>query len=686
MKKFIGTLCVTSALASSAYARSVMDTIVVTATREEQSKGNIAESVDVMNGDEIESISPSHPAEVLNRIAGVHINNLGGEGHMTSIRQPLTTSGVYLFLEDGLPTRPTGFFNHNGLYEINIPQAERLEVTKGPGSSLYGSDAIGGVINSITKAPSQKQEIEINPEYGSYGWKRLLVSESAPINANNGFRIDLNLTDNDGYRDDSAYSRYSTTGRLDSLVGDNTSVKTIFSYNTVDQSGVSSLESADYRNNPRKNFYHGDIAKREVEALRLSTEIAYEPDNTNLYTLTPFFRDNHMSLMPSWMISYDPNIYDVNFQSYGAMAKYRRKLSAGEIITGVDADYTPSTYIEKDITVSQTNGIYTDYSYTGTTHYDFSADQTSISPYIHGEWNIQPKVIVSGGLRYDYFNVDYQNNLSTLTTGSHRRAASESISYDHLSPKLGLVYKYREKHDAYANYRHAFRVPSIGQLFRSGSSVNTTDLEPVKTDSFEIGLRGQFWDWLNYDTSIYHMIVQDDIVSLVDVSDRKVVNAGKTSHQGIEVALNGDITEEWNFRTAWTYTNQKYDSFQAIVGFPASTISYDGNDIARAPKTIGNFAIGYKPEQLTGTKFEIEWEHLGKYYTDETNANKYGGHDLFNFRAGYDVTKNVELYGRVMNITDKLYSTSTTNQVGDPDTQFMPGNPRTFYAGVRAKF
>ncbi len=178
MKKFIGALCVTTALANVAYAGNIMDTIVVTATREEQIKGDIAESVEVMKGNEIEAISPSHPAEVLNRTAGVHINNLSGEGHMTSIRQPITTSGVYLFLEDGIPTRPTGFFNHNGLYEINIPQAERLEVIKGPGSSLYGSDAIGGVINSITKPSASKQEIEVNPEYGSYGWKRLLVSES----------------------------------------------------------------------------------------------------------------------------------------------------------------------------------------------------------------------------------------------------------------------------------------------------------------------------------------------------------------------------------------------------------------------------------------------------------------------------------------------------------------------------
>jgi outer membrane receptor protein involved in Fe transport len=78
-------------------------------------------------------------------VAGVWVSVTGGEGHQTAIRQPLNTNPVYLFLEDGVPTRSTGFFNHNALYEVNLPGAEGIEVTKGPGSALYGSDAIGGV-------------------------------------------------------------------------------------------------------------------------------------------------------------------------------------------------------------------------------------------------------------------------------------------------------------------------------------------------------------------------------------------------------------------------------------------------------------------------------------------------------------------------------------------------------------
>lgn len=94
-----------------------LEAVVVTATGEKKLKREVAESIQATEFEEIERISPAHPAQVLNRTAGVHINNLGGEGHMTSIRQPITTGGVYLFLENGIPTRPTGLFNHNALYQ-----------------------------------------------------------------------------------------------------------------------------------------------------------------------------------------------------------------------------------------------------------------------------------------------------------------------------------------------------------------------------------------------------------------------------------------------------------------------------------------------------------------------------------------------------------------------------------------
>ncbi|WP_434340314.1 TonB-dependent receptor [Motilimonas cestriensis] len=676
-----------------------VDTMVITATREGKSRSELAESVSVQDKEEIEAVSPSHPAELLNRVAGVHVNNLGGEGHMTSIRQPISTSGVYLFLEDGVPTRPTGFFNHNGLYEVNIPQAERVEVTKGPGSSLYGSDAIGGVINSVTEASPDYASGRVNLEGGEHGWKRALVSGGTNINDDHGMAFKLNLTDSDGYRDESEYQRYSTSLRFDGNLSSATSYKLIAAYTGVDQSGVSDLEEDDYKNNPTKNKYHGDIGFRDVSAFRLTGEIATELSDVSLLSFTPFYRDNTTKMMPSWMVTYDPNIRETHFQSFGLLSKYRYNFEQGELITGVDIDHTVSDYQEKQISVTKQGDIFTDYSETGRTHYDYDADQTSISPYVHGEWTPADNWRLVAGLRYDYFHLDYTDNLDRSVSeiigrGRWLRPDSQSLDFNHLSPKLGAVYSFNQGHQTYANYRNAFRIPSVGQLFRSGSTVNTTDLKPVESDSFEIGFRGDLTESFGYDLTLYHMIVKNQVVSYIDGRDRKTTNAGKTQHQGIELSLAGDFSDEWAMNAGFTYNQQEYKAYQYIYScYPPACVppvvetrNYAGFDVGKAPNTMGNLAFQYAPLALDGLAIEVEWEHLGEYYTDETNTNKYQGHDLFNLRASYEISDRVMLRGRVMNLADTRYSTYTSNQVGNPNISYRPGAPRSFYLGIDAQF
>ena len=668
--------------------------IVITATREAQDKMLVAESVTSFDAEENQSVSPSHPAELLNRSAGVYINNLGGEGHMTAIRQPITTKGVYLFLEDGIPTRPTGFFNHNGLYEVNVPQSERIEVTKGPGSSLYGSEAIGGIINSMTKAAPEEAEASGAFELGSYGWKRMLLSGGNKISEDTGFRIDFNATDNSGYRQEADYSRYSSSIRLDSNLSSKLTSKTVMSYSYVDQSGTSSLEAEDYQNNPKKNRYHDDIGYREVNAFRISNEFNYTLDEDRLISVIPFYRNNKTEMMPSWMVTYDPNIRETEFQSYGLMSKYRHNFwqNKATAIIGLDIDYTPSSFKEEDITVTQVDDIFTDYERTGLLHYDYDADQLSVSPYVHSEFQIHPKVRLSAGLRYDYFDVNYTDNLSNQAIDPrHLRPESQSVDFDELSPKAGIVYQFHTEHMAYANYRHAFRAPSVGQLFRSGSSVNTDELQPVSSDSYEIGLRGNISAHHGYEVAVYYMTVEDDIVSYIDGTDRKTTNAGETTHQGIEISLNGDLSEEFSYGIAGSYSKQEYEDFQYVYGYFSTTCfcyvqetrNYKGSDVGKAPRTMANAHLNYYPAFLPMASFEIEWEHLGDYYTDETNTAKYAGHNLFNLRGEYELTEHAVLFGRVMNLFDKRYSTYTSNQVGDPDITYRPGNPVTGVVGLR---
>ncbi len=236
--------------------------VTVTGTREAQAVAETAASVGMVNKAEIDELKAAHPSEIMGKVPGVHVNVTGGEGHMTAIRQPITTAPVYLYLEDGIPTRSTGFFNHNALYEINLPQAGGIEVTKGPGSALYGSDAIGGVINVLTRPAPLKPEAELTAEVGEHGWQRLLLSGGNSM-GDDGLRADLNLTRTDGWRDSTDYDRQSATLRWDRFLDSGASLKTVISGSNIDQqtAGTSRLSKSDYLDNPTKNLTPHFIAQ-----------------------------------------------------------------------------------------------------------------------------------------------------------------------------------------------------------------------------------------------------------------------------------------------------------------------------------------------------------------------------------------------------------------------------------------
>ena len=120
---------------SLAEVAAVIAPTVVSATREVQRRTDQSATIDVLEGAAIREVRAAHPSGIMQRLPGVHATQLSGEGLSMAIRQPITTKPMYLYLEDGVPTRSTGFFNHNALYEVNLPQAGGLEVLKGPGTA-----------------------------------------------------------------------------------------------------------------------------------------------------------------------------------------------------------------------------------------------------------------------------------------------------------------------------------------------------------------------------------------------------------------------------------------------------------------------------------------------------------------------------------------------------------------------
>ncbi|HXW96069.1 MAG TPA: TonB-dependent receptor, partial [Gemmatimonadales bacterium] len=533
--------------------------LVVTATREAERKEEIPATIDVVDRTSVDQTRPHHPAELMSQVPGALVVDLGGEGNTMALRQPINYKPVYGYLEDGVPIRSTGFFNHNAMYEVNIPGAERVEVFKGPASALYGSDAIGGVVNVLTRPPSATPSVELFAEGGRYGYKRSLISASNTLGSD-GLRLDLNLTHYDGYRDGTEQARESANLRWDHALSGSSSLKTVLAFSNIDSpgDGGSDLSRADYENHPETNYT--PIAYRKVKAARWSTGLEHVTDNSR-FSITGYARYNLLELLPYWQLTYDPEVWKIHNYSVGMLLQGRRDFEPlrSRVTGGLDLDWSPGAHQSDSITPVVNGSIFSDYTRSARI-YDYDVTFRGISPYLQAELSPVAQVRITGGLRYDRLGYDYSNNLGVLETGNHRRPASTTVWYDHLSPKLGVTVEVTPAVSAFASYRHSFRVPSEDQLYRQGSADNTVDLKPVRANSYEAGVRARVADRLSVELSAYTMTVKDDILSFFNTVDfsSQTSNAGRTRHRGIEAGVSLGITSYGRIEAAYTYARHEY--------------------------------------------------------------------------------------------------------------------------------
>jgi outer membrane receptor protein involved in Fe transport len=658
---------------------TVIAPVVVSATREHRRRAEGSVTIDALDGAEVRRTRATHPAGIMNRLAGVHVSELSGEGHSMAIRQPITTKPMYLFLEDGVPTRPTGFFNHNALYEVNIPQSGGIEV-KGPGTALYGSDAIGGVINVLTRPAPATPSVEALVEGGTFGYRRVLASGGLTTGGH-GLRADLNVTHSDNWKEQAPFDRQSATIRWDAPIGSRWSAKTIVTGSRIDQQDVPAISRAQFTADPALNT--APIAYRRVRAFRVSSELQREAGRT-LWTVTPFARINRMELLPSWQIAFDPQTWDTRNASVGLLAKWRRDFIPlrARIIVGADLDVSPGSFVAKRAIVSRASPSAPWTSYTdGETQYDYDVTYQQASPYVHLELSPLPRVRVDAGVRADVARYRYENALSALDTGAHRRPASTTTRYDDISSKLGATVEVARWLNVFGSYRQGFRAPSQGQLFQQNAAANTVGLEPVRVASHEAGVRGEIGRRVVYQLSGYDMTIRDDILTYQSgPTTREAVNAGKTRHKGIEMSAGVALATTLRFDASYALGSHRYVEW--AVG---TTSTFSGHRIEQAPRELGSAVLGWSPRALRGGRLAIEWARMGRYAMNPENTRTYGGHEFATVHGNVFLRPGVELFGRLSNVFDRQYAELAAFDRFRGE-EITPGAPRALNVGARVSW
>jgi outer membrane receptor protein involved in Fe transport len=635
--------------------------ISVTASRVEAEIQDTPASISIVDKEELDTIKFTDAThELMKRIPGYSMSRnlrvpMGGKNYTANL-----IDGVSMGARFGSNT--IGFADYVNTFDI-----ERVEVLRGPSSALYGSNAIGGAINLISRTPPLEPEYRVWGELGQYDRSRGGVSAAGTKGAI-GYFFDVNTLDYEGWQDRSVNERDQVSGKLLFDISDSTKFTLRGEY--VDR----------YTENP------GRITQAQYDADR-SQAFVYDAYNHDISTTGSIKIEHDFTDHSGIEITY--GYRDAEGEgppSYSATGSFGADHEINQNLVGFyrhDFDFYDSQLI---VGVDILDSAAYDIQYVGRIKDPTDIDQEwdtiaeGFSPFFQYEISPTDRITFTVGARRDhikYSAVGYDNsNFGPPTTTYY----DDRKTFSNLTPKAGVTFKLNEDNSLWFSYGQGFVVPSKSQLWVGGWSADANpNLLPEEAEDFEMGLRGdiQVMDTnLSYDVAIYHTKIKNMIVVADVAGTDTYVNAGKVRVQGVETSLSFRPLADWRFDIAHTYADNEY------LEYDNSGTDYSGNILAYSPKHHINATATWTP--IYGLSAELEVNDISDYYTSTGHDDPKGKGKrppVFNLRVNYEKGP-WEFWGHVLNLTDREYAERISYSSSSGVRSFEVGGPRTFYAGV----
>lgn len=671
-----------------------IDQVVITASREQEDRNDAPISMAIMKDARLKDVKAETAGQLLNKISSVHVADFGNEQQSISIRQPLSFGRTQLvILEDGVPLGPTSIATSSDIKDMNIANIKSIEVLRGPTSSIYGSEAVGGVVNFITKNPSVFPTANIGFQQTNLGFTAIDFGAANTFNkvgiAFNGIYAQRQ----NGYRVNTDMNKMSLSGKVVYNIDSKTKWSTSATYKDYYTDFSGSLDSVHFYTADTSNPYLINYA--DMKTFRAQSTLNRFWNSSSKTFITAFYRNNTSEEIPTYRVksdykfpfpSYWGEFVNNDYVSYGAIVQHKQNLNFlnSTVIAGASFDFTPNNYISKVIKVHKDSlGNYDDYTLLDSCVQDFTSKLFISAFYVNFDFEPIKNLKVLAAVRYDKLYYEFDNHLEP---GSASGAPDENNDFSHFSPKVGVTYNFKNKLTAYANYSVGFAPPLFSQLYKE---VTVPELKPATYSNYEAGLWTYFMDKKGYfDFTIFQSNGVNEVVEVL-LSDGSTISksVGKTKHEGIEYSIRYNVIKSITIRFSGTNVNHQY------VEYTDGAVDYSGNTMNIAPKFIANASIGFKPVKGIFKNFrtELEWNRISKYYMDEANSAEYGGYQIFNLRTGYS-WKGLEVYLNVNNLTDELYAARVSQSVyGSAARQvvvrsYSLGFHRTFQFGIVYNF
>ncbi len=685
-------------------SQELLDEVLVTsASREIQKRSEVPGSIATITANTIKETKAFGIDQLVNQVSGVFMSTsraASNEQHFMAARSPISTKALFLYLEDGLQIRPTSVFNHNALLEMNDISFARVEVLKGPASSIYGSESIGGSFNFITKNPTENLSGSVGFQTNDLGLARYDFEVSDQTSEKIGFYLGGQYVQReDGPVEHSDYEKTAVT--FNTVYDFNTTTKWTTVFDLVDyRSDMSgSLSEADYTN----GNYESDqtFTEREAVAFRARTTLDKFWNDRNKTSFNFIVRNNRMDQNPSYRIrqardqgqltGFASGEVNANqFSSFVGLIQHKLDFNVANssLIIGATTDYSPQDYVAEttDVIVDSETGRNIDFSINEEDYIlNYEANILNYAGFFQYEISPIYALKVTAALRYDNFEYDY-DNLSDGIVGTE-----DSVdNFNNLTPKLGVNYNFNTRIGLYTNYSQGFTPPQVSTLYRNSNELQ--GIKPSRYHNYEIGGYFTIPSKLKVDAALYFLEGENTLITLRDEDDNFFnTNAGKSRSYGIEYGITWFPIKKLSITHNGSYAQHRY------IDFFERGVDYSDTDRETAPSLLGTSLITYRTTFKNNFGFSITAEHelVGEYNTSFENQIEnedgtfktatYDGHNVFNLRAGINY-KRFEIWSLALNVFDELYAARASFNRFRGENSFTIGNPIAFHFGARYNF
>ncbi|TAK40888.1 MAG: TonB-dependent receptor [Betaproteobacteria bacterium] len=662
------------------------DVVVISATRVEQPALEIPASIDRLYGEDLrQGRAQVNLSESLARLPGIVVQNRQNYAQDLQIssrgfgaRATFGVRGIRL-IADGIPaTMPDG---QGQAATFALGSASRIEVLRGPFSSLYGN-ASGGVINIVTEDGPQAPQLEGALSAGSYGAVRGALKLGGERRGTN-YVIDLSRFEADGYRDHSAVRRDHLNAKLRFGLGEGTALTLLANSlrqpQTQDPLG---LNRADFETNPRQvaagaiafntrksvaqDQIGATLTHRLGAATRIEATLWGGQRDVEQYLAIPLPTQN--------LVTHSGGVVNLDRAYGGGALRFSTETRfAGRALR-------LSAGVEREAMAERRRGFINDGGTSGALKRDEDNSVTGTDAYAQLEWRMAERWSLHAGLRSS--RVRFRSNDHFAVPGSANGDDSGARSYRAATPVVGVVFRLDRLTSLYANLGRGFETPTFVELaYRNpgaGTGLNF-DLNAGRSRHFEAGLKTIVPGRLRLNAALFDVLTRDEIVTDRSSGGRATFkNAGHTGRRGIEIGAETLFDGPFDARVACTWLAAEFrDGFTTVTGTPAVNVSVPAGSLLPGVPRSQLYAELRWRHAPSGFHASFEWLRRSRVAVNDPNSEFANAYSTANLVAGFAQQGSgwtLSEFLRIDNLADRSYAGSVV--VNDGNGRYYEPAPR----------